>query len=839
MSGFDPGSSSFPGDTGPSSFPAGLELTWSAEVSVEDILAAANRRARYLAGEDIPGRPDRRAGSRGRAVVPGDASPSPDASGSPPDAVAAGGAADLLTPAEEDPLGEGALEAALSGAGSSVPLAELAGHAVIDPGPALAGWLSCASQTDLDDAGLVTSIAAWRKVTSWAQARELTAVAELARRRSGGAGAASCQDPAQKLEAEFAPSEVALALTLTQSGAEYWMGLAVSMTRRLPATLAALSAGRVDLARAKLIQTFTTCLDDDLAGQVERMVIDKAEYQTTGQLRASLQRAVIIADPAAAERRREEAERNARVEVSGDPEGTGSLAGRFLPAGHAAAAWSRICAMAKAMQSAGAGGGIDLLRAQVFIGLLLGTLPIIPPPIDRPGDGSPDASDDTPGRGPGNGDGPGPVDSDGDDPGPGDGDGPGPGDGDDPGPGDGDGPGEGIPDPGPPGWRARAGPAGTSGPENPLSPASRAGPESSESTESTEKNPASPAWPGIPEAGTIPAPGCAPAWPEGIPPPEAVEGETRAGGKPAVRSFLAGAMTLTVPLRTLAGCSDEPGWLGRLGAVTGMVAREIAAAAAGNAACEWRVIVTSTSGEAIAVTRLDQRIKARVRACAAVGTGRDGDCGPRWVARVTLTVRAADVAAGALPRPERPVGPDWPERPVGPGYPERPAAPAMLTAMLDAALAAGAKAVRRAAAERANADSTIADGTVSETPTACPGSGDVRSPGSVGRPASCGHSGAVSGYRIPDSMRRLIEVRDQTCRYPICRIPASRTDMDHTIPYDQGGPTCRCNVSGECRHHHRLKHLKGWRLSQPRPGFLIWVTPARLTYAVEPDPYPA
>lgn len=284
-------------------------------------------------------------------------------------------------------------------------------------------------------------------------------------------------------------------------------------------------------------------------------------------------------------------------------------------------------------------------------------------------------------------------------------------------------------------------------------------------------------------------------------------------------------MTLTVPLRTLAGCSGEPGWLGRLGAITGMVAREIAAAAAGNAACDWRVIVTETSGEAIAVTRLDQRIKARVRACAGVGTGRDEEHGSRWVARVILTVRAADLAAGALP---------CPERSVGPGSPERFAATAVLTAMLDAALTAAAKAARRAAAERASAD-----GTVSNAATAGSGSGDGPGSGAAGLPASCGHAGAVSGYRIPDSMRRLIEVRDQTCRFPVCRMPAWRTDMDHTIPYDQGGPTCRCNVSGECRHHHRLKHLRGWRLSQPRPGFLIWVTPARLTYAVGPDPYPA
>ena len=154
------------------------------------------------------------------------------------------------------------------------------------------------------------------------------------------------------------------------------------MSRRLPATWSALSDGTIDLARAKLIDLWTTPLDDDLARAVERKVLVRAGHQTTGQLRASLQRAVISADPAAAERRRTEAEKNARVELSGEESGTAELAGHFLPAAQASAAWTRISALAEVMKGNGAGGGIDLLRAQVFIGLLLGTVP--QPPARRP-----------------------------------------------------------------------------------------------------------------------------------------------------------------------------------------------------------------------------------------------------------------------------------------------------------------------------------------------------------------------------------------------------------------------------------------------------------------------
>src|SRR5262249_60515779 len=72
------------------------------------------------------------------------------------------------------------------------------------------------------------------------------------------------------------------------------------------------------------------------------------------------------------------------------PEAPARLSGRCLPAAQAAAAWARICAMAKAMEAAGAGGGMDRLRAQVFVGLLLGTLPLIPPSEGGPDDEGPD-----------------------------------------------------------------------------------------------------------------------------------------------------------------------------------------------------------------------------------------------------------------------------------------------------------------------------------------------------------------------------------------------------------------------------------------------------------------
>src|SRR5215468_8877899 len=50
---------------------------------------------------------------------------------------------------------------------------------------------------------------------------------------------------------------------------------------------------------------------------------------------------------------------------------------------------ARITALAKAMQAAGNGGQIDFVRAQVFLGLILGTMPYIPPPGEPPPDEPP------------------------------------------------------------------------------------------------------------------------------------------------------------------------------------------------------------------------------------------------------------------------------------------------------------------------------------------------------------------------------------------------------------------------------------------------------------------
>jgi hypothetical protein len=273
--------------------------------------------------------------------------------------------------------------------------------------------------------------------------------------------------------------------------------------------------------------------------------------------------------------------------------------------------------------------------------------------------------------------------------------------------------------------------------------------------------------------------------------------------------------------------------LSRIGPVTADVARALAVTAAADAACEWRLIVVGRAGNALAVTSVPRTWFARPchpDSASAVPGPRPRDAGaavtgPSMIARVTLTVPLAALPLASL---SPATGPDTPrDRLTGPGPAGWTCAPE-LRPPLAAAQRAGSRAAGRVLAARAAASAPAA-------PSGPRGCGS-RDEGAAGH---CAHEVAVTGYRVPSTMRTLIEARDLTCRFPGCRQPAWRCDQDHTIAYERGGRTCPCNLGSACRHHHRLKQLPDWLLIQPRPGVLTWRTPARLTYTVVPETHVA
>jgi hypothetical protein len=88
-------------------------------------------------------------------------------------------------------------------------------------------------------------------------------------------------------------------------------------------------------------------------------------------------------------------------------------------------------------------------------------------------------------------------------------------------------------------------------------------------------------------------------------------------------------------------------------------------------------------------------------------------------------------------------------------------------------------------------------------------------------------------YPPSQALTDLIRARDRTCRFPGCRQPAPRCDLDHLTPWPDG-PTCTCNLAALCRHHHRLKHQSRWHLDKHPDGALTWTSPTGHHYTTEP-----
>jgi hypothetical protein len=675
---------------------------------------------------------------------------------------------------DQDALLEAELDAIDSGETRVLSPAEVTGRVAgrMAPGPGLAALLGAAPATDLTNYALPDAAADFRRIASWAQARELACVAQIAAR-------AAVRDPKIGADTDGRPArisreacaEVSLALMMTGIGAQWWTDLAVTLSWRLAATGAALHAGEIDLSRARLIAEATSFLDEDAARAVEEEILPGAGNKTTGSLRAALRRAVIAADPDGAERRRAEAERRARVVLYPDADSTATLAGQSLPGVHAATAMARIKAIARAWKASGAAGSLDFLCAQVFVGMLLGTLPAIQPAQDAPADDEhPD--DEPPDK--------------------------------DPPPGGSRPPACGADPSGP----ARGGRGGTgAGPEGP-GPGGGLGdvddvpwPDApadydDDDCESSQSRAADGTCAGAsrfareddewPMTG-----GSAQSWPDlpaGIPPGLAVPG---GGVSPSARA-VGQMLDLSLPWATLAGISPEPGSVSRLGPITPMQSRQLAELASRDPAVEWRVILTNAAGQARAVARIP---RPRAGPGHRSGPGRREGPGrqeePQSVgggptSRVTLTVSESMLDE------------------------ESPPGGAETGGILAAALRAASRA-------RARADTD-----------------DVADAAAGG----CAHLSATTSYRPPPSLRDYVAARDVTCRYPTCRRPAWHGDLDHTLAYEDGGRTCKCNMGGLCREHHLLKQNPFWVLQQSAPGIFNWTTPAGRLHAVTPDIHP-
>ena len=91
-------------------------------------------------------------------------------------------------------------------------------------------------------------------------------------------------------------------------------------------------------------------------------------------------------------------------------------------------------------------------------------------------------------------------------------------------------------------------------------------------------------------------------------------------------------------------------------------------------------------------------------------------------------------------------------------------------------------------------------------------------------------------YKPSQQLVDFLMARDRTCRFPGCAQPGHRTDIDHAIPWEEGGTTSPQNLGLLCRRHHQMKTHGGWRVKSFADGSCEWSSPRGKKFKVQVRP---
>ena len=89
-------------------------------------------------------------------------------------------------------------------------------------------------------------------------------------------------------------------------------------------------------------------------------------------------------------------------------------------------------------------------------------------------------------------------------------------------------------------------------------------------------------------------------------------------------------------------------------------------------------------------------------------------------------------------------------------------------------------------------------------------------------------------YRPPADLKRWLQVRDGTCRFPGCNRNASRSELDHGIDWADDGRTAFDNLAHLCPLHHHLKHETSWSMRHLDGAVLEWTSPSGRVHRTHP-----
>jgi Domain of unknown function (DUF222) len=90
-------------------------------------------------------------------------------------------------------------------------------------------------------------------------------------------------------------------------------------------------------------------------------------------------------------------------------------------------------------------------------------------------------------------------------------------------------------------------------------------------------------------------------------------------------------------------------------------------------------------------------------------------------------------------------------------------------------------------------------------------------------------------YTPGAELKRFIQARDISCRFPGCNRSAKAGQIDHAREWGRGGQTNRANLGALCTRHHQLKTHGGWSIVESNAnGSCTWRAPHSGTYWTPP-----
>lgn len=104
----------------------------------------------------------------------------------------------------------------------------------------------------------------------------------------------------------------------------------------------------------------------------------------------------------------------------------------------------------------------------------------------------------------------------------------------------------------------------------------------------------------------------------------------------------------------------------------------------------------------------------------------------------------------------------------------------------------------------------------------------------------------VDSYEIPERHRQAVRMMTPADTFPYASCTAPSMQVDHSVPYDEGGISGIGNYGPMATFHHRVKTHGGVEVRQPFPGIYVWRDPGGAFFLVDhtgtrrlPAPAPA